>query len=122
MRPPGELVLMDEARRIRVTYRHSHLNGKGGVARDFIEIIDAAVECDDVKFHTKWDLVSGIMLMRKVQGFTVCTIELDGVEVARGYALCSREDQFCRKIGRQIAFGRARKKLPLLVGGEPSTW
>jgi len=101
----------------RITYQHSHLNGKGGMSHDLIEIIDAAIECEDVRLHAKWDIVPGIMLMSRVQGFTVCTIEVDGTEVSRGYALCSREDQFCRKTGRKIAFGRAARKVHVALDG-----
>ena len=43
-----------------------------------------------------------------VKGVTVCVLENDDHEqVAVGYAFCSRRDQFCKAIGRQIAEGRA---------------
>lgn len=39
---------------------------------------------------------------------TICVIEDDDRnELARGYAFCSRDDQFNKRVGREIAFGRA---------------
>ena len=102
----------------KTVYQHSHLKGKGGLRSDFTEVLDSAVACGDVRYHPKWDIVPGIMLMAQVQGFTICIIERDGQEVARGYALCSRRDQFYRRIGRDIARGRALRKLPEASGDD----
>jgi len=33
-----------------------------------------------------------------------------GNKIEIGYALCGNKDQFCKKIGRDIAEGRAKKK------------
>lgn len=45
-------------------------------------------------------------------GKTICLIENDDyVVVARGEAYCSDLDNFCYRIGRDIAFGRALKAL-----------
>lgn len=39
---------------------------------------------------------------------TICILEGgDGNEVARGYAFCGDQEQFCRATGRKIALGRA---------------
>ena len=44
-----------------------------------------------------------------VKGATICQFTDDtGIVLATGYAFCSTKDQFCRRIGRQIAEGRAR--------------
>lgn len=45
-------------------------------------------------------------------GATICEIENESREIiARGYSFCSANDQFNKKVGRQIAFGRAKKEL-----------
>lgn len=43
-------------------------------------------------------------------GVTKVTLEFDGVR-AVGFAACSNEDNFNRRIGYQIALGRALKRL-----------
>ena len=40
-------------------------------------------------------------------GGTLCEIFLGDALVAAGESYCSERDNFCRKIGRDIAFGRA---------------
>lgn len=37
---------------------------------------------------------------------TVCLVT-DGQDYARGFSVCSRKDQFCKRVGRSIAEGRA---------------
>ena len=45
-------------------------------------------------------------------GLTICEIRDDaGNIIATGEAECSLKDAFCYRIGRQIAEGRARKRL-----------
>lgn len=99
----------------KVRYRHAHTHGRGGLPNDFLDVLDAAIDCGDVRYHATWmaeeTAPPGIMLMRQVHGFTICVIEREEKEVSRGYALCSRKDQFCRRIGRSIALGRALGRL-----------
>jgi len=44
-------------------------------------------------------------------GFTICTIKLDGELVTSHLARCSHLDNYNRKMGRDIAFGRAVAEL-----------
>ena len=54
------------------------------------------------------ELVDPRLISTTLNGATVCHIENDQREVlATGYSFCSEEDQFNKKLGRQIALGRA---------------
>lgn len=53
---------------------------------------------------------NGHLPARFAPRMTVCTIHDGEVEV-QGYAFCSWDDNFSRRIGRQIAEGRARVRL-----------
>lgn len=44
-------------------------------------------------------------------GQTQCVLELDDGKVIVGIAYCSKEDNFCYKIGRKVAEGRAMEML-----------
>lgn len=48
-----------------------------------------------------------------INGITYCRIfkEKDPLISATSYAECSMKDNFCRKIGRKLSFGRALKLL-----------
>lgn len=54
---------------------------------------------------------------RQAVAVTACYIydEQTGVHVASGHAFCGPGDQFCRKTGRTIAEGRARKELAAVL-------
>ena len=41
-------------------------------------------------------------------GMTICTIEEDGRVLGQGVSICSFLDNFCYRLGREIAHGRAR--------------
>jgi len=45
--------------------------------------------------------------------FMTNCIAVDGAEYAKGMAYCSTKDNFSRKVGRSIAFERARKALSI---------
>lgn len=48
----------------------------------------------------------------QLSGATVCHLVDDkDVRLATGYSFCSAKDQFCKRTGRLIAEGRARKRL-----------
>jgi len=53
--------------------------------------------------------------------FMTNCIAVDGTEYAKGMAYCSTKDNFSRKVGRSIAFERARKALSIKSGlfGKP---
>lgn len=65
-----------------------------------------------VKFHH--DRIYDDVVMFNVEprgGQTECIIILpDGTEI-KGKARCSKKDNYCKRIGRDIAFGRALKAL-----------
>ena len=44
-------------------------------------------------------------------GITYCQLVEDGEVVAQGVAYCSPKDNFCYRVGRDIARGRAEKQL-----------
>lgn len=44
-------------------------------------------------------------------GFTICTVKYDGHPVYSAVARCSNKDNYCKKTGRDIAFGRAVAEL-----------
>ena len=44
-------------------------------------------------------------------GLTEVVISRDGAQIARGEARCSPRDNYCRRLGRTIALGRALEQL-----------
>jgi len=71
------------------------------------DIVKDAKGCGQIGEHEAFGVLD-------LNGATICVIELDDedhTEAARGYSLCSIEDQFSRPKGRRIAQGRALKAL-----------
>ena len=51
--------------------------------------------------------VLAIFGLHRETGITSCTIQKDGTNVGNGKAVTGKNDMFCRKIGRELAFTRA---------------
>jgi hypothetical protein len=59
-----------------------------------------------------YDLCEKAFHGKHANGFTTCWIlDQDNEVVAEGVAVCSRKDQFTKKIGRGVSFGLALKHL-----------
>lgn len=73
-------------------------------------LIDEAEELGQIKRHKRHNM----SLVNLPRAITVATVyyTTDGFEVARGYAFCSSNEQnFNRRIGRQIAKARVLNEL-----------
>lgn len=90
---------------IKVTYTHERLPNKKPPKR-----------YDDLSarfFGKEWDICDGWKYPEPPSpkgGRTKCYFVRDGVIIARGETRCSVKDNFCRKIGREIAYKRALAK------------
>ena len=85
---------------MRVTYKHYRVDRETG---DLLHY---------QRPHTK---TNGVRVKPKFKpaergGLTTCTL-IDGETATVGHATCSEKDAFCYRIGREIAYGRALKRL-----------
>jgi len=90
----------------------------GGEEEDkqFQGLIDCALRDGSVNpYYVESSHLPETANLKKVHACTVCVIETfpGRVSVAHGYAFAGPEDQFNKKKGRQIAFGRAKVGIPI---------
>jgi len=71
---------------------------------DVCDAMQYAIDHEQIKSYAKE------LPLPVPRGLTICLLENENMEpVAIGYAFCSTQDNFCRKIGRQISLSRATK-------------
>ena len=100
-------VVIDD-RTYGVKYHHCHFGL--GLQFDTFDIDDeiekafaTALELKQVSKHRKYDY-----RYPHLEGYTRCEIYYGDILVAVGYSFCSDRDNFNKKIGRRIAFQRAK--------------
>lgn len=95
---------------MNVSYRHVRalkIEHVDSVIREIHRLWVSATNARQIKWY------NGTREIARPLAATVCTIvvpndkEPDFPYVARGYAFCSANDQFSRKKGRAISYGRA---------------
>lgn len=75
---------------------------------------DQEIRSDGMKRRPKGGLTEAFIVDEKGDPLVVGTKENGEPDVAEGIALCSLADNYNRRIGRDIAVGRALKKLGVI--------